>query len=440
MSGSKDCTEACPTPTAHRRLSEGHRWWHGCVDNYDDPPSFQANLNACLQALRNVTFVLQKERRLVPEFGAWYPGWQERFKSDDRMRWVVKSRNRIVKSGDLELLSAARIRFVASYADIASTVADGLSPTTIPEVKGKSIPPRTRPSEYPHWIPARVAENASILVERQWVDRALPDEEILDALAHCYGELSALLKSAHERSGVQYTAPGCTGGGSSVSVETIEQHGERLPCMITTLDTRTAQYRVSDGSLVFGEYRSVALPKSRVVARRMRKYGAEQLAADLVTTPASLVGLVGPLFEQAKRILREDKHHIFVVLFCRGVEIIRSEAGVMEDRAFKFAYSREIARKVAVLGVDGVITIGEVWSSCPVLDEDGVMIPPAEVADRREAIQVSAEDRYGNKLTRSCFFRKRFNRIVFEEEFEISGEMENNFMAPVRAVWKSWDE
>ncbi|MQA16117.1 MAG: hypothetical protein GEV09_18790 [Pseudonocardiaceae bacterium] len=139
-------------------------------------------------------------------------------------------------------------------------------------------------------------------------------------------------------------------------------------------------------------------------------------------------------------MLKADRNHIFLVIFCKGVRFIRYEQGVLTDRSSKFAYSQELARQVAVNGADGIVTIGEIWQSEAVVDEDSVPIPPAEVPDRREALEVAAEDRYGNRRVKLCFFRKRFNRIGFEEEVEFGQDVENNFMAPVRAVWKHRDE
>jgi hypothetical protein len=72
----------CPTPAAHSRINEAHRLWHQTADNYDDPDGFRANLNACIQALRSVTFVLQKENYRIPNFFTWYSAWQNRLKSD----------------------------------------------------------------------------------------------------------------------------------------------------------------------------------------------------------------------------------------------------------------------------------------------------------------------------------------------------------------------
>jgi len=278
-----------------------------------------------------------------------------------------------------------------------------------------------------------------MFIERKWVDRALPEREVLDSLAHCYGVLSSLLKSAHEQADVTYTFAMHTPEGPSI-LEPVPAHGGRLPCMVTTLAARTTQYRMSDGAPVVGGYSSVASPSARTLKRGMRRYELHKLEADLAKPRDSLMEVVDPLLEQAKRMLKADKHHIFLVILFKGAKPIRYEEGRLTDRSAKFAYSQEIARQVAVSGADGVVTIGEIWQSGAVVDEDGVLVSPAEVPDRREGLQVAVEDRHGNRRVKVCFFRKRFNRIVFEEEVEFGHEVQYNFMVPVRAVWEHWDE
>ena len=82
-----------------------HVHWHASLDEYMEPQGFRLNLNALIQALRNVTFMLQKQKANLPDFIEWYPAWQESVKGDEVMSWVVRARNRIVKEADLELNS-----------------------------------------------------------------------------------------------------------------------------------------------------------------------------------------------------------------------------------------------------------------------------------------------------------------------------------------------
>jgi hypothetical protein len=114
------------------------------------------------------------------------------------------------------------------------------------------------------------------------------------------------------------------------------------------------------------------------------------------------------------------------------------ESAVFVDRATKYAYARELAAQVAASGADGLITLGEVWQSGLVLDEEGVATPPAEVPDRREALQVYAEVKSGEYKSKVCFFHRRFGRIQLDEEVNMEiHSLENNFMLPVRESWKT---
>lgn len=61
----------CPLPATHRRLAEAHLLWHQTLDNYQDPDAFRANLNATIQALRNVTFAIQSEKHAIAIFDEW---------------------------------------------------------------------------------------------------------------------------------------------------------------------------------------------------------------------------------------------------------------------------------------------------------------------------------------------------------------------------------
>ncbi|WP_152546776.1 hypothetical protein [Amycolatopsis orientalis] len=427
----------CPTPTAHKRLEEGHRWWHGCLDNYDDPPAFRANLNACLQALRNVTWVLQKEKRLVPEFDSWYPPQQDTMRGDPLLKWLVNSRNRVVKSGDLELLSTAQMQLILQYKDVAAAVTQSL-PSATSTQRVKALPLDARPEEYHKFlanIPTSVLNQSSIFIERSWIDKALPDKELLNALAHCYGTLSDLLDSAHEQAGIE--GHSVMAHGVKHDSTQLSTHGGRLPCMVTTLDMRTAHYRFGDAKLVRGEYRKLEIPKT-IAKRTVKRYGLDQFKTELNQDKSSLFDFMEPLMNQACRFLQSDKAHIFVTFLFKGPELVHIQSAVFNDRASKHAYARELANQVAANSIDGVITLGEVWQSGVVIDEEGAVIPPGEVPDRREALEVYAESKTGENRSLTTYFHRRFGRIIFDETISCEDQStENNFMSPVRAVWAS---
>src|SRR5438105_4921591 len=82
----------CPVPATHRRLAEAHLMWHQTLTNYQEPDIFRANLNATIQALRNITFALQNEHQSIPGFKEWYSDWQSRLKMDADAKWLHEAR------------------------------------------------------------------------------------------------------------------------------------------------------------------------------------------------------------------------------------------------------------------------------------------------------------------------------------------------------------
>lgn len=89
-----------PIPNAHGRLSQAHRLWHQAADEYNDAEGFRTNLNSLIEALRNVTFVLQNEKAKIPQFDEWYSSWQARLKADKIMSWLHEARTTIVHKSD----------------------------------------------------------------------------------------------------------------------------------------------------------------------------------------------------------------------------------------------------------------------------------------------------------------------------------------------------
>jgi hypothetical protein len=67
--------KSCPVPKTHNRLRQTHDLWHEMQVAYPDAQDFVTKLNACVQAARSVTFVMQKELSSQPWFGDWYAPW-----------------------------------------------------------------------------------------------------------------------------------------------------------------------------------------------------------------------------------------------------------------------------------------------------------------------------------------------------------------------------
>jgi hypothetical protein len=185
--------DICPIPKTHRRLAEAHLLWHQSLDQYHNPEAFRANLNSTIQALRNITWVLQSEKRMIPDFDNWYASWQEKLRSSPLCRWLIDARNTVVKQGELNTHSTALVKLLTwrdeklMESEFPPEIPSSLifrNPSVVELINKAGLPPADR-------------KGAVIEVERRWSASDLNGREILDALAEIYGILSELVLDAH---------------------------------------------------------------------------------------------------------------------------------------------------------------------------------------------------------------------------------------------------
>jgi hypothetical protein len=169
----------CPLPKTHRRLVEAHVLWHQSLEQYHQPDLFQANLNATIQALRNITFILQSEKHSFTQFDVWYKSWQERIKPDPVLRWLKEARNTVVKQGELETSSIAVVKLVTWKDDVL--LETSIPPDTPPSLILANIPLLELVSNT--HLPSGDLKHAAIIIERRWSVTELGGREILGALA-----------------------------------------------------------------------------------------------------------------------------------------------------------------------------------------------------------------------------------------------------------------
>lgn len=97
----------CPIPDTHQRFKEAVYFLGKCAELYHVPAEFQFNLNAFIQALRNVTFMLQSEPNKPEGFDAWYATKQAEMRQSGLLRRFVQARNVVVKQSSLRARSTA---------------------------------------------------------------------------------------------------------------------------------------------------------------------------------------------------------------------------------------------------------------------------------------------------------------------------------------------
>lgn len=417
--------EQCSINGTHARLHQSHLLWHQAEAEYQNPEGFCTNLNAGIQALRSVTFVLQKEKDAIPGFTPWYEAWREGLTADPLMRWLVDARNRIEKQADLETYSSARFSLLSGWTDPAPLIEVSVNPLTTTEEMVARLP------EF--HLPPAIQKHGVLLIERRWVVREWPDRELLDILAHCYGVLARLVRDAHERCG--FTMRTFRRDSHEPRPVRTEHLAGQLPCMVATRETRTLRLHLGTGRIMTPmQYLVKADPrrKDELLARYDAKGG------DLAIKPGEDVLDAGTRwFEHAKKVLVKDRYHLPIVelITPEGSELHALE---IQDRPALYVIMRQVADQVERFGATGLIHTAEAWFASPGDLKPGQL--PSEVPTRREALETWAASSDGRLRVHFVeFSRDKDGAIVFGESAISEGPPEGwGFLEPVRQVWLEW--
>jgi hypothetical protein len=96
-----------PMLSTRQKFFEAEYFLARMLENYHKPWEFLFNLNAFIQAFRNITFMLQSEEEKPEGFKDWYNVKQLEMKDHPILKKFVKVRNIIVKQSSLTAKSRA---------------------------------------------------------------------------------------------------------------------------------------------------------------------------------------------------------------------------------------------------------------------------------------------------------------------------------------------
>lgn len=424
---SPNSTEECPIPKTHARLNQCHSMWHEALDAYADPERFTGRLNAVVQGLRNVTWVLQKELKPLAGFDDWYKDQQDVMKADPWMRWLVSARNRIEKQGDLETKSTAHVRVIASWLEGPAAEMD-VDPTSEAHELARTIQVRG--------LPARVMREGILEVERRWTLEELADEEILNVLAHCHGVLSHVVSAAHERWGEGETLCELATDGVCEGHGLSRHPSGRIPCMIAGRRSRTVRRNLSTGTLVDVEMAPIGGPPVSH-EELLERYGAE-LPSNYRPREQGVFGIAEFFHVSGRRFIVVDGYLETVAWILKDGHFLRQVTIRPEDQREKYLAIASLAEEVDRLGANELAFTTEVWDA-PVVGPDDARaeLRAGEREDRTE-LMVTYALRRGEKC------RVWASRISHTESGEIElGEMTEReedalFLQPILKVWEGW--
>jgi hypothetical protein len=413
----------CPIPETHRCLGDAHRLWHDAADHYHDPDGFRRYLNSTIEALRSVTFRVQREKAAIPDFDTWYETWRGRMKVDPVLRWLNEARVEVFHRGDLETSSTARASILTWREHRLGEV---------------PIPPFTPLAEFAVWLgagllphlPTAARNEVVLVIERRWEVGDLPGQELLDALAHAYGLLDLLVTEAHQRCGAEFELFALDARG--VRHVPTDHLGGRSPCMVTTRETRSVSVNMRTGSTYLpAQITPKRLPtdaEGEAAARRYKLHDVKPAAS------RDVFGFAETMGEVAKQMLRREGYLIPSVFLLRGGKLVQLSQLRFDDQQQKFLIWQRVADDVRRHGADGLVFISESW----LLRDPRTMrgVRPSEAADREEAIHVFAAKSTGEvRSLVTPFSHGLFGKIKIEETREV-GEVAVNFFTPVRDVWR----
>ncbi|MBC8468596.1 MAG: SEC-C domain-containing protein [Planctomycetes bacterium] len=420
---SKSENSYCPLAQVDRRLEDVRLAWIETQKNYNEPDEFRRKLNECVTTLRSVTFVLQKHKKVIPDFEAWYEKWQKSMRDDDVMVWLVRARNYIVKEGDLKTLSVANATVTLDWGMSIHQkllVDPFLSTSLIAQMIRESIP-----------IEKEKTDSALLEVERRWVDAQLPDYEVLDALSYCYSFIAKLLKDAHAQVGIRGWCPYMKARGIiEIDQKRIEHLGGRPPCMVATRGMRTVMMKLSTGE----EFSLMTYSKAfdqKDAEKAAKHYGVDTDVELFKKEPRDLRKEAEYWFSMAKVILTKDGYHIpMLILGPPNPELVQL---VLEDHVDKHVMWGRVADRVEVSGAEWFMFIGEIWLRVP----EEKLNPTSYSYKPREALRLIAASNDGGFVSICAEFKREGNSIHFLKEnlSQKESPIDSCQLEPVRRVW-----
>ncbi len=412
---------------AMSRLREALRLWQRAAESYLDAEEFRINVNACIQALRNVTFVLQKQRSEIDGFDDWYSAWQTALKRDIVMGWCVEARNIIVKEGDLRIKSIAKASYVASYLESPVRVfpADPFrTPLEISEyVRDKLLPAELKNSGY-------------LRVEKQWIDEAVTNSELLEALAHAFVVLSALVNDVRDRQGPSRIYDSSEDVTSSFrdAIDSIDV-SDYPRCMSSFETYREVLIKLSTGDIVTFE-RTEPQTVSREEAIKdygelVTKYGKIDSRKD--NAPLTLQEEVRFFLDLGKNIRKVDEFHMPMVITLDEKNRCNITQTSFDDNDDKYVFWHNFAKEVKRRKITKVIVIAEIWIAA--FDPRAPLRRAADAPNKREGLHAAGISETGEKVSLIALFKRENGKVVFEDTQTFDGE-EISFLEPVQQVWE----
>jgi hypothetical protein len=188
----------CPIPATHHKYQEAEYFLFKMLEHYHDPLEFQFNLNAFIQAFRNITFMLQSEPEKPDGFDAWYEGKSAEMRAIGLLRNFVEARNIVVKQSSLKSKSRAQSGLFRGYRMKLAIQHD--IPVFLPTIEALEQAKKFAIGFLLDEEHSAIGEQ--IGVERTWIVEEIGDSEVASLCLEVLNYMGHLIAEVHSLAGI----------------------------------------------------------------------------------------------------------------------------------------------------------------------------------------------------------------------------------------------
>ena len=408
----------CVLEHVEKRLLDTFHLWMRTSDNYFSPEEFRISLNSTIQELRNITFILQKNKSLINDFENWYAVWQDKMRKDYILKWLVDSRNKIVKQGDLETNSIAIVSVIYNWYEPSQnelSVQPNLDSKSIASFVIETIPTN------------KIPRNSILKIERRWVDSELKDKEILEALIHCFSIYAELLFDAHNHIEEKFKKECQFMFYYDKEIKTIKseyQIGQDF-YLTTYLDLNTKE-QITPKNIS-------QLPSDQDFKKVEAHYDFLKNYNTKKKRFSSLVEDADYYFDFAKNILLKDGYHLPTVILGNEEGEKEYQQLRLDNKRDSYLAFRRIAKIVEAKNFTNVISIGETWAVIP--DSKHPDLLPGDYPDKMEALLLVAIEKSGKEFSYISIITRENDKLNIGPK-KIVNDIKANFLNPIKEVWE----
>ncbi|MFZ3020297.1 MAG: hypothetical protein WA051_02140 [Minisyncoccia bacterium] len=398
-----------PLDSSYNRLDEAHRAWHLALMGYHNISDFRAGINSAIQALRNITFMLQNQKNNLQNFDSWYMGWQTKMRNNPILKELLQARNTIVKQEDL-LLHSTAIAKTKGWINFQETK------FTFNPINNSYEVAKGFYDNYAKCFPVEnIVKNRLIFeFERKWVYEKLPEYELLEAIAQAYGFFIEMLRDASRN----FSLPTVSKPSGNYCSGDLNNKG-KLRCMTLTPHERCLIFSFETGKVINMKTYSISknLDDLKVAGER---YGHELNSTDALSLLDGVFSDEYP-FNQVKIFsraaianLKTDKHLVPVSFiffdktkppFIMGLQFQNQEQKIISID--------KLAMEILKNNGSFVLTMAETWVFKS--QEDFLKQYKKEEKDAESMLQISCITKDELKIISIPFRKGLFGKIIFSK-------------------------